>query len=138
MRLWFTPTILVLVLLAAGLARVQASDWPVWGHDSSRNMVSPETGLPDSFDAGKMKPKSEEVDLATTRNVKWVAKLGSQCYGNPTVAGGHVFVGTNNQSPRDPKYKGDRGVMMCLDAADGKLAWPLVGPKLGTGQVSDW
>lgn len=127
-----------LLLALPARAPLSASDWPQWGGGPGRNMVSPETGLPDSFDPGKMKPRTEEVDLSTTRNVKWVAKLGSQAYGNPTVSGGRVFVGTNNQSPRDPRHRGDRGVLMCLDAATGALAWQLVVPKLGTGKVSDW
>ena len=28
-----------------------------------------------------------EIDLATTKGVKWAVKLGSQSYGNPVVAG---------------------------------------------------
>src|ERR1051325_11125215 len=76
--------------------------------------------------------------MATTKNVRWVAKLGSQAYGNPTVSGGKVFVGTNNESPRDPKYKGDRAVMMCFEEKTGKFLWQLNAPKLGTGKISDW
>ena len=44
-------------------------------------------------------------DIKTGKNVKWVAKLGSQTYGNPVVAGGQVYVGTNNDwraTPRKP------------------------------------
>ena len=55
-----------------------------------------------------------------------------------TVAGGRVYVGTNNESPRDPGKKGDRGVVMCLDEKTGDLLWQLVIPKLGAGKVSDW
>lgn len=117
---------------------VGAADWPNWGRDSSRNMVSDETGLPSSFDAGDFKAATEEIDITTTTNVRWAAKLGSQAYGNPTIAGGRVFVGTNNESPRDPKYKGDRSVVMCLDERTGELLWQLAVPKLGTGKVSDW
>jgi len=130
-----TGPILIAFALAAGAA---ADDWPNWGRDGSRNMVSPETGLPDSFNAGKPKPGGEEIDMATTQNVRWVAKLGSQSYGNPTVAGGKVFVGTNNQSPRNPKLKGDRSVVLCLNEKTGVLMWQLAVPKLGTGKVSDW
>jgi outer membrane protein assembly factor BamB len=115
-----------------------AADWPQWGHDSSRNMVSSETGVATSWDPGKFKGNTEEIDLATTKNVKWVAKLGSQSYGNPTVSDGKVFVGTNNESPRNPAIKGDRGVVMCLDEKSGELLWQLTVPKLGTGKVSDW
>src|SRR5258705_7135133 len=73
-----------------------AADWPQWGGTNERNMYSPEKGLPDKFDPGKFKAGGEEIDMATTKNVKWVAKLGSQSYGNVTISGGKVFVGTNN------------------------------------------
>ncbi len=129
-------SVLPFVLLAT--APVFAADAPFWGDGPARNMISGETGLPDTFDPGKFKPNTEEVDLATAKNVKWVAKIGSQCYGNPTIAGGKVYVGTNNESPRDPKIQGDRGIVMCLDEATGKFLWQLAVPKLGTGKVSDW
>ena len=79
-----------------------ATDWPMWGGTPSRNMVSAATGLPDKW------------DVKTKTNVKWVADLGSQTYGNATVAGGKVFVGTNNELLRDPKQTGDRGVLMAF------------------------
>ena len=44
--------------------------------------------------------------MSTTKNIKWVAKLGSQAYGNVTISNGRVFVGTNNESPRDEGKKG--------------------------------
>lgn len=128
------PVVLGLAVPVAGLA----ADWPTWGGTASRNMVSSETGVPDSFDAGKYVGNTEEIDLATTKNVKWVAKLGSQTYGNPAVAGGKVFVGTNNESPRDTRFVGDRGILYCLDEKTGKLLWQLAIPKLGTGKISDW
>ncbi len=118
---------------------LQAADWPQWGgNDPGRNMYSPATGLPDRFDSGKMKPGTEEVDMATTKNVKWVAKLGSQSYGNVTVAGGHIYVGTNNDSPRDKKQQGDRSILMCFDEKTGEFQWQLVVPKLISGKVNDW
>ena len=83
-----------------------AGDWPQWGRDNSRNMVGIEKGLPTSADPGKAGAKEGIIDPATTQNVRWVAKLGSAAYGNPTVAGGRVFVGTNNASPRLPQYAG--------------------------------
>jgi outer membrane protein assembly factor BamB len=119
-------------------ASLLAADWTMWGRTPARNMVSDETGMPDSFAPGKFKKNSEDVDLATTKNIKWVAKLGSQAYGNVTVAGGRVFVGTNNEVPRDPKYKGDLSMVMCLEEASGKFLWQQAVPKLGAGKVSDW
>src|SRR6185503_2230462 len=101
-------------------------------------MYSPEKGLPAKFDPGKFKSGTEEIDLKTTKNVKWVAKLGSQSYGNTTVAGGKVFVGTNNDSPRDPKHQGDRSILMVFDEKTGELLWQLVVPKLLAGKVNDW
>jgi outer membrane protein assembly factor BamB len=65
-------------------------------------------------------------------------KVGSQAYGNATVGSGKVFVGTNNESPRDPKITGDRGVLMCFDEMTGSFLWQLVVPKLGARKVSDW
>jgi outer membrane protein assembly factor BamB len=80
-------------------------------------MVSEEKGLPDTFDIG------------TRQNVKWAAELGTQSYATPVVAGGRVLIGTNNDVPRDPRHRGDRGVLMCFDENDGRLLWQLVVPK---------
>ena len=67
-----------------------ADDWPQWGGRNNRNMVSTEKGLPESFEADK-----DKAAEGRARNVKWLARLGAYAYGNPTVAGGRVFVGTN-------------------------------------------
>ena len=89
-----------LVRLAAGgsIAGAAFSDpgpeWPMWGGTPDRNMISSMKGLP------------TEWDVKTKKNIKWVAGLGSQSYGNPVVAGGMVFVGTNNELLRDPKQPG--------------------------------
>ena len=77
-----------------------AADQPQWGQAWSRNPVSAEQGLPDGFDP------------ATKKNVKWVVELGSQTHSTPVVAGGRVFIGTNNANPRDPRHQGDRGVFI--------------------------
>jgi hypothetical protein len=101
----FIPKSCVLFLLFALLPNlVNGADWPVWGGDGSRNMVSSESGLLTDFKPGDMSD-DEVVDMKTTKNVKWVAKLGSQAYGNVTVGQGKVFIGTNNESPRDPGKK---------------------------------
>jgi outer membrane protein assembly factor BamB len=70
--------------------------------------------------------------------VKWVARLGSQSYGNATVAGGKVFVGTNNDHPRDLRHQGDRSILKCFDEKTGEFLWQLVVPKLKSGKVNDW
>ncbi len=130
-----TLTLIAVTLVAASL---HAADWPQWGGENTRNMVSPETGLPVDIGPGKKIKGSEEVDMATTKNCLWVAKLGSQAYGTPNIANGKIFVGTNNESPRNPQVIGDRGIVMVFDEKTGKFQWQMVTPKLGAGKVSDW
>jgi outer membrane protein assembly factor BamB len=133
-----TFSILSTALLAGGLIAT-AQDWPQWGgHTLGRNMYSPAKGLPDRVEAGKFKSGSEEIDLKTTKNVRYVTKLGSQSYGNTTVAGGRVFIGTNNDSPRDLQHQGDRSILMAVDEKTGEFLWQLVVPKLASGKVNDW
>lgn len=123
---------------SAPVATPSGGDWPMWGHDQTRNMTCDETGLPSSFVAGEFVGNSDRIDPDSTKNVKWIAKLGSQSYGNPVVANGRVYIGTNNDAPRDDRFKGDRCVVYCFDEADGSMLWMLNIPKLGTGKVSDW
>lgn len=122
----------------AATASLSADNWPEWGGNGSNNMVSGAKGIPLEVDPGKKKKGTELIDIATTKNVKWVAKIGSQSYGTPTIGEGKVLIGTNNESPRDEKHEGDRGVVMCFNEADGKFLWQMVIPKLGAGKVSDW
>ncbi|MEM7307792.1 MAG: PQQ-binding-like beta-propeller repeat protein [Planctomycetota bacterium] len=124
--------------VAALSPSVAAQDWPMWGRDASRNMTTEVSGLPGNFVAGDFIGATDEIDPTTTQNVKWIAKLGSQSYGNPTVADGRVYVGTNNDVPRDERFEGDRSCVYCLDEETGELIWQLNIPKMGTGKVSDW
>jgi outer membrane protein assembly factor BamB len=103
-----------------------SGDWPMWGGTPDRNMVSNMKGLP------------IEWDVKTKKNVKWVANLGSQSYGNPVVAGGMVFVGTNNEGLRDPKQGGDRGVLMAFKEDTGEFLWQQTHEKLTSGRANDW
>jgi len=122
------------LVLAASSARLRgdappmagATDWPMWGGTPSRNMVSAATGLPDKW------------DVKTKQNIRWVADLGSQSYGNATVAGGRVFVGTNNELLRDPKQPGDRGVVMAFKQDTGEFLWQNTHEKVQAGRVNDW
>ncbi|MCY3019690.1 MAG: PQQ-binding-like beta-propeller repeat protein [Planctomycetota bacterium] len=120
-----------------GKAGSGTGDWPQWGGTDARTMASPAKGIPESFDPGP-KLKTGEYELSKGKNVKWVARLGSYCCGTPTVSGGKVFVGTNNVAPRDPKYKGERGVVMCFEEATGKFLWqcalPAI-PKMGNANM---
>jgi outer membrane protein assembly factor BamB len=108
-----------------------AADWPQWGGCDARNMVSDATGLPDSFVPGDKNPNGSGIDPATTKNVKWTARLGSTTYGNPTVAGGRVFVGTDDLTVGDdPRFRRTRGgLVTCFDEATGTRLWQLVVPE---------
>jgi outer membrane protein assembly factor BamB len=96
-----------------------ASDWPMFGGTVQRNLANVEVkGLADNWSLKKGKEK----------NVKWSAKLGNKALGGPIVAGGRVFVGTNRA--HDPSIQGDKGVLMCFNAADGKFLWEAVHDRL--------
>lgn len=83
-------------------------------------------------------PLPSTFDPKTGKNVLWSAALGSEAYGGPTVAGGVVLVGTNNEVPRNPKVTGDRGVLMAFDAKSGAFLWQAVHDKLAIGRSQDW
>lgn len=117
----------------------QAADQPQWGQLHSRNMVSQETGLPDDFDPGKRERQTGQIVTEADGNVNWVVRLGSMTYTTPIVAEGKIFVGTDNYVAHDPRIEGDRGVMLCLDEATGKLLWQLNVPKMNDEiKFSDW
>src|SRR5215212_12210635 len=103
-----------------------SGDWPMWGGTPDRNMISNMKGLPTDW------------DVKTKKNIKWVAELGSQSYGNPVVAAGMVFVGTNNEAMRDPKQPGDRGVLMAFKQDTGEFLWQNTHEKVSAGRVNDW
>lgn len=120
-------------LAAALAATALADDWPQWGGRDERNFVSGEKGIPASFAPARKEDKEKGIEAAPARNIKWVARLGSQTYGNPTVAGGKVFIGTNDASLKDPRLKKTKGgLVLCLDEATGKTLWQLPVPAMKT------
>jgi outer membrane protein assembly factor BamB len=121
-----SATTTALAIFGALATAAFAADQPQWGQRWSRNMSSDERGLPETFD-----PK-------TGQNIKWIAPLGTETHATPVVAGGRVYIGTNNGRPRDPRHQGDRGVLLCLDEKTGELLWQLVVPKIKTSMYWDW
>lgn len=108
----------------AGIAL--AADQPQWGHAYTRNMVSIEKGLPDT------------LDPAAGKNIRWRVGIGNQSYATPIVAGGRVYIGTNNEVPRNANHTVDAGVLMCFSEKDGAFLWQLVCPKLEGDRYLDW
>ncbi len=105
-------------------APLVTQDWPMWGGNPQRNMSSPTKNLPAAW------------NIQTGKGIKWKADLGSTSYGNPIVTNGKIFLGTNNDNPKNPAITGDRGVLLCLREADGKFLWQAVSDKLEA--AFDW
>jgi outer membrane protein assembly factor BamB len=109
----------------------------MYGGSPGRNMVN----LTDFFNL-------TFLDAEKGLPLLWKVDLGSRSYAQPVVAGGKVFVGTNNERPRnrrDGKWITvdefepiDKGILMCFDAATGQFLWQAVHDKLPSGQVNDW
>jgi len=117
----FCLTAFLLGLLALPLT---SQDWPMWGGNPQRNMVSAVKNLPAAW------------NIKTKENIKWKVDIGNTSYGNPVVADGKVFLGTNNENPKNPAVTGDKGVLMCFRESDGLFLWQAVSDKLGQG--FDW
>jgi len=74
-----------------GAVTAPAADWPQWGGTPGRNMAAAETGIGDTFFPGKKKRDRLGFDPATAKNVRFIARLGSENYSAPVVAGGRIF-----------------------------------------------
>jgi outer membrane protein assembly factor BamB len=113
-----------------------ASTVAMFGGTPSRNMINTvDKGILDFWQIEKLQGK---VVKAKAQNIKWSIRLGNLAYGGPVIAGGRIFVGTNNEKPRDPKVKGDKGIVMCFRESDGKFLWQAVHEKLPGGELNDF
>src|SRR5207253_11322211 len=109
--------------------------WTMFGGSVSRNFVN-------TFERNV--PSDWSIEPGSEKKIKWSADLGSKAYGGPIIAGGKVFVGTNNKKPHNPRDvdKGskeplDKGIIMCFRESDGKFLWQAVHDKLAAGRVND-
>jgi outer membrane protein assembly factor BamB/precorrin-6B methylase 2 len=113
--------LLALLLLPAAL---RADDWPMAGRSPTRNAVSPEKDPPLWWQLEQRDNQGKVVRAA--KNIRWSANLGDHTKGDPVIAGGLVWVGTNNGRPRDPKPKGPAPVLMCFAEKDGTFLYQYV------------
>lgn len=113
---------------AADQLKIGSSDWGQWLGSPFRNNVVVADKIP------------LEWDVTTGQNIRWSAKLGSETYGNPVVANGKVYVGTNNGAGYVPRFPNsvDLGALICFDEQTGKFLWQHCNEKLPTGRVHDW
>ena len=81
------------------LGDISSSSWNGWGSDASNSRYQPKPGI-------------TAADVPNLK-LKWAFGFpgGSQAYGNPVVAGGRVFVGSDN------------GKVYALDANTGCMYW---------------
>ena len=93
---------------------------PCGGGSPGRNAVSAATGIPYQW------------DVATKKNIKWVAPLGTQTYGGPVIAGGKIYVGTNNGGNFTAGDQGRQGLRPVPGRKDGQAA--LAGDARQAGQ----
>ena len=125
-----------------GIAQAGAptGDWAQWGGSAQRNNVPTAANIPHEWETGEFDLDTGEWDKSTSKNIKWVARVGSQTYGNPIIAGGKVFVGTNNGAGYIDRYpvKVDLGCLLCFRESDGEFLWQHSSEKLPSGRVQDW
>ncbi|MDP7019106.1 MAG: PQQ-binding-like beta-propeller repeat protein [Pirellulaceae bacterium] len=121
-------------------AQIVVGDWAQLGGSSYRNNVPIGKDIPIDWDVGGFDRKTGEWKKDAALNIKWVSPLGSITYGNPVVAGGRVFVGTNNGSGYLKRYPNtvDLGCLLCFDEKSGEFLWQHSSEKLSTGRENDY
>jgi outer membrane protein assembly factor BamB len=113
---------------------------PQWGGSPQRNNTPVGFGIPTQWQIGGFDRTTGRWQADKARNIRWVAQLGSYSYGNPVVAGGRVFVGTNNAGGRLKRYPPDvdLGCLLAFDVKTGAFLWQHSSPKLASGRAHDW
>jgi serine/threonine protein kinase/WD40 repeat protein len=121
-------------------------DWPQWGGSRARINTPAGKNIPASWDVGDRASLNAAHDWrsgrppAGSKNIKWAVPLGSQTYGNPVVANGRIFLGSNNGAGYLTRYPSevDLGVLLCFEEETGRFLWQHSNEKLPTGRVHDW
>jgi outer membrane protein assembly factor BamB len=103
----------LLVTCFVSIDTARSADWPQWCGTDNKNMVSPEIGLPDSFERGNRKGDGT-IAPGSGANVKWGVKIGTAFYSTPSVAGDRLFLGG---------LDGKDGTFACFDTMTGKRLW---------------
>ena len=135
-RWWWLAPIVTLALVIGGSqgqlpgcpTRAAKRQSPVVFLDDNVKVAVPDRNLVNTTD------KNISLNFAIDpdeKGVLWKARLGKTSYAGPVIAGGKVFVCTNNDNPRDPAKTGDAGIVMCFDAKTGKFLWQAFHEVLG-------
>lgn len=128
-----------LLCCLSSLGAVQAEDWTMGGKTPSRNPVSLEKSPPLDWDTGEREIRRKGVSekISAARNMRWSVFTGTVSSGGPLIAGGLVWIGTNNNRPFDPAITGDRGVLACFRESDGKFLYQYTAERLPK-YTQDW
>jgi len=134
---------IVLFALAATLCPTswaEPAEWPQWGGSPARNNAPDEKNLPTEWNVGDFDYKTGRWLSDSAENILWVARLGSQSYGTPVIAGGKVFCATNNGAGYLQRFPADvdLGCLLCFRQKDGRFGWQLSREKLEAGRAVDW
>lgn len=121
-----TAAVVAFVLLV-DFTVTRGADWPMRGGNRNRNAVVPDVKGPTEWNLAE--------GQRPAKNIRWSAELGYVSCGDPVIAGGLVWVGTNNGLSKE-----DASVLMCFRERDGQLLYKYVSPRLvGEGHLnSDW
>jgi HEAT repeat protein/outer membrane protein assembly factor BamB len=103
---------------ALALPVIRPGEWPMLGGHPDRNAVATNGNPPKNWN-----PETGE-------NILWQTRLGNQTYAAPVVAGGYVFVGTDNGEPRDVSDPREEGVLMAFAADTGRFLWQDTAPYI--------
>ncbi len=140
---------LVVIIVASICATIvdfaAADDWPMYGRDVTHNAVSLELNPPTDWDIGTFDSKTGKWE--GSRNIVWRAKLGSLAFGDPVVADGQIWIGTNNYNQLSGNY--DRGkdasVLAGFDERHGNSLFnydsprlPSLPPGFSYAHIHDW
>lgn len=123
-----------------GPARVKPGDWPQWGGSSYRNNTPQATGIPVEWNVGDFDRRTGRWISDNASAIKWGAPVGGYTYGNPVIANGRLFVGTNNEHGYLDRYPADvdLGCLIAFDEQTGEFLWQDSNEKLAAGRARDW
>jgi len=104
----------------AAVLTANAADWPQYGRTNERNMISDDTGLPDSFEVG-------DAD-SPSKNIKWKVRFDGEIRGMPVAAHGKVYLAaaasaSNLKYPLPTRPDWKKGTLYCFDEQTGDLLW---------------
>lgn len=147
MRIIFRSLILLVALLMVGVgvsgylaAEDLTPDCPQWGGTAKRNNIPDTDKLPAEWNVGRFDFRTGEWKNDDAQNIRWVAKLGSESYGSPIIAGGKVFCASNNGAGYVKRYPADvdLGCLLAFDLTNGSFLWQHSAEKLKEGRDIDW